>query len=320
MPSTTPESKRHHESCLPWTLQAVEAMLDGLIVAEKRRLTVDGGFKDAGWQLAVDAVQKLMPNTPVRKEHIASKLRGYKDLYAGFKDFENGGGRRGRWGFDMHFGTWFAADEAVANDYYAAHPEHQAFRHEGPGGPALFWRLDRLLSDGQATGRWAVSIEDAVDPNSPYNRGNRMHREARLRKRRLQRAAEEDVGDLPGASSSPASASSPPQRKRARRDEPRVRGVVNAVDTLNQRLDARNEVLRRVNQTAVTPIARAMRIIQNEFDLTMEALMFFCQIFEDVEMARVFCRLYRREDQRLWLERQLALKPDGERIMLEKAS
>ncbi|KAL1625719.1 hypothetical protein SLS54_003191 [Diplodia seriata] len=243
-----------------------------------------------------------------------------------FKDFENGDERPGRWGFDMHFGTWFAADEAVANDYYASHPEHQVFRHEGPGGPALFWRLDRLLSDGQATGRWAVGIEDAVDPNSPFNRGCRMHREARLRQRRLQRAAraaraaEEDVGDLPGANFSPASASSSSATSSAA-SSPRVRGVVNALDALNQQLYAgNNEVLRRASELAGTPITRAMTIIQNEFDLTTEALMFFCDTFEDVEMARVFCRLYRREDQRLWLERQLALKPDGERIMLEKSS
>jgi hypothetical protein len=130
-----------------------EAMLDALIEARSNGLQTEATYRPAGWQMALDAVQKIT-SYPVELRQIKSKHDTHKKDWKIWKDFC--GQSAFIWNAQKGVPT---GPPEVLEAYFEAHPEARKFRDS----PLAFAdKLALLLDNHRATGQHASSLNQIL--------------------------------------------------------------------------------------------------------------------------------------------------------------
>ena len=143
---------------LRWQPDMEEKLLGTLLQAQVKGLQTDNaGFKKAGWDLALQAVQTVT-NQPVSLQQIKSKYDNYKQDWKVWKHFVEQSGH----GWDEEKGVPTAEPE-VLEAYFEAHPKARKFRDK----PIPYAeKLQALLDGALATGEHVASVDDLLNPET----------------------------------------------------------------------------------------------------------------------------------------------------------
>lgn len=151
-PGFNPNS-RPRRARAKWNSRMEEAMLDALIEAQSKGLQTEATYKPAGWQMALDAVQKIA-SYPVELRQIKSKHDTHKKDWKIWRDFCS----QSAFNWDTEKGIPTGPPQ-VLDAYLEAHPEARKFR-ESP--LAFSDKLALLLDNHRATGRHASSLNQIL--------------------------------------------------------------------------------------------------------------------------------------------------------------
>jgi len=147
-------NSRPRKARAKWNSRMEEAMLDALIEAQSHGLQTEATYKPAGWQMALDAVQKIT-SYPVELRQIKSKHDTHKKDWKIWRDFCN---------LSAHIwepgkGLVPTGPPQVLDAYFEAHPEARKFRDS----PLAFAdKLALLLDNHRATGQHASSLSQIL--------------------------------------------------------------------------------------------------------------------------------------------------------------
>jgi len=144
-----------------WLPEIEESMLHGLKEARDKALSADGGFKKAGWAIAIDRIFATHERV-FSLQQCKSKLDHFKSIWSRWLAHNNA---ISGWGWDEEKGVPFN-DPEVMNSYFLLHPEWARFREKPPPFKDL---LEHILGDRAATGAGAAGIEEMLDAGSRFN-------------------------------------------------------------------------------------------------------------------------------------------------------
>lgn len=160
--SHTPEpyKQRQPPSRFIWDDASTKALLQGLIDATARGYDTQGGFKEDGWNIALDRVDKLTGKLPTKSQAI-NKLDSLKKTWKLWKLH-----RRDTAQWDKRVDGLPQTATDVMNRYFDHYKDRARFRFDLPIFKA---QLDKLLGDGTAGGHADASIGGFLDYGSARN-------------------------------------------------------------------------------------------------------------------------------------------------------